>query len=95
MDEHIVIINQLGHHTHGSDAAGVEVAKIKANTKHRALDAMELPSQIRNQAVRFTGQSEDKFQAYQQPKNWFSVHGLRKKHPCQHLQILHLIVPDQ
>ena len=50
-----VTVNRLGHHTHGSDAASVEVAKIKANTKRRALDTMELPSQIRNEAVRFTG----------------------------------------
>jgi len=52
-----VTVNRLGHHTHGSDAAGVEVAKITANMKRRALDTMELPSQIHNQAVRFTGQS--------------------------------------
>ena len=52
-----VIANRLGHHTHGSDAAGVEAAKIKANTKRRVLDTMELPWQIHNQAVRFTGQS--------------------------------------
>jgi len=56
-DVNDVIIYRLGHHTHGSDAAGAEVAKIKANTKRRALDTMELPSQIYNQAVRFTGQS--------------------------------------
>jgi len=55
-DVNDVITNQLGHHTYGSDAAGVEVAKIKANTKRRGLDTMELQSQIRNQAVRFTGQ---------------------------------------
>ena len=40
-DVNDVITNQLGHHTYGSDAAGVEVAKIKANTKRRALDTME------------------------------------------------------
>ena len=56
-DVNDVIINRLGHHTHGSDAAGVEVAKIKANMKRRSMDTMELPSQIHNQAVRFTGQS--------------------------------------
>jgi len=56
-DVNDVIVNRLGHHTHGSDAAGVEVAEIKANTKRRAVDTMELLSQIRNQAVRFTGQS--------------------------------------
>ena len=32
-DVNDVTVNRLGHHTHGSDAAGVEVAKIKANTK--------------------------------------------------------------
>jgi len=57
MDVNDVIVSRLGHHTHGSDAAGVEVAKIKANMKLRAMDAMELPSQIHNQVVRFTGQS--------------------------------------
>jgi len=41
-----VIVNRLGHHTHGSDEAGMEVAKIKVDTKHRALDPMELPSQF-------------------------------------------------
>jgi len=46
MDVNNVIINRLGHHTHGSDAAGAEVATIKANTKRRALDTMELPSQF-------------------------------------------------
>ena len=56
-DVNDVIVNRLGHHTHGSDAAGVEVTEIKANTKRRAVDTMELLSQIRNQAVRFTGQS--------------------------------------
>ena len=56
-DVNDVIVNRLGHHTHGSDAARVEVAKIKANTKSRALDTMELQSEIHNQAVRFTGQS--------------------------------------
>jgi len=39
-DVNDVIVNRLGHHTHGSDAAGVEIAKIKANTKRRALDTM-------------------------------------------------------
>ena len=56
-DVNDVIVNRLGHHAHGSDAAGVEVAKIKASMKRRALDTMELPSQIHNQAVRFAGQS--------------------------------------
>jgi len=37
-DVNDVIVNRLGHHTHGSDAAGAEVGKIKANTKRRALD---------------------------------------------------------
>jgi len=55
-DANDIIVKRLGHHTHGSDAAGVEVAKIKANTKRRVLDTMELSSQIHNQAVRFTGQ---------------------------------------
>jgi len=32
-DVNDVIVNRLGHHPHGSDAARVEVAKIKANTK--------------------------------------------------------------
>jgi len=45
-DANDVIANRLGHHTHGSDAPGVEVAKIKANTKNRAMDTMELPSQF-------------------------------------------------
>jgi len=35
-DVNDVIVNRLGHHTHGSDAAGVEVAKIKANAKNNA-----------------------------------------------------------
>ena len=35
-DVNDVIVSRLRHHTHGSDAAGVEVAKIKANTKLRA-----------------------------------------------------------
>jgi len=56
-DVHDVIVNRLGHHIHGSDAGRVEVVKIKANTKRRTLDKVELPSQIRNQAVRFTSQS--------------------------------------
>ena len=56
-DENDVIVNRLWHHTHGSDAAGVEVAKIEAYTKRRTLDTMELPLQIHNQAIRFTGQS--------------------------------------
>jgi len=56
-DVNDVIVNRLGHHTHGSDAAGVEVANIRGNTKRRALDTMELPSQIHNQAVRFNGKS--------------------------------------
>jgi len=56
-DVNDVIVNRLGHQTHGSDAAGVKVAKIKANMKRRAMDAMELPSQICNQAVRLTCQS--------------------------------------
>jgi len=56
-DVNDVIVNRLGHHAHGSDAAGVEVAKIKASMKRRALDTMEFPSQIHNQAVRFAGQS--------------------------------------
>ena len=56
-DVNDVIVNRLGRHTHGSYAAGVEVAKIKANTKRRVLDTMELPLQIHNQAVRCTGQS--------------------------------------
>ena len=37
-DVNDVIVNRLGYRTHGSDAAGVEVAKIEANTKRRALD---------------------------------------------------------
>jgi len=52
-----VIVNRLGHHSHRSDAAGVKVAKSKANMKRRAMDTMDLRSQIHNQAVRFTGQS--------------------------------------
>jgi len=36
--------NQFGCHTHGSDAVCVEVAKIKASTKRRTLDTMELLS---------------------------------------------------
>jgi len=54
-DVNEVIANRLRHHTHRSDATGVEVAKIKANMKLRSLDTMEFPSQIQNQAVRFTG----------------------------------------
>ena len=57
MDVNDVIVNRLGHHTHGSDAAGVEVAKIKANTKRRAPDTMELLSQIHDQVFRFIGQA--------------------------------------
>ena len=56
-DVNDVIINRIGHRTHGSDAAGVEVAKIKANTKRRALDTMELLSQIHDQVFRFIGQA--------------------------------------
>ena len=41
-DVNNVIVNRLRNYTHGSDAAGVEVAKIKVNTKLRALDTMEL-----------------------------------------------------
>ena len=40
MDVNDVITHRLGHHTYGSDEAGVEVAKIKENTKRRGLDTV-------------------------------------------------------
>ena len=49
-DVNDVVVNRLGHYTHGSDAAGVEVAKIKDNMKGGALDTMELQTQIHNQS---------------------------------------------
>ena len=43
MDVNNVIVNWLEHHTHRSDVAGVEVAKIKTNMKCWALDTIEFP----------------------------------------------------
>ena len=57
----------------------------------RALDTMELPSQIRNQAVRFTGQSvQGQMPSISATKKLIQRARLRMKHPCQHLQISHL-----
>ncbi|CAM1311607.1 Uncharacterised protein r2_g2211 [Pycnogonum litorale] len=52
-----VVVKRVGQHTHGSDAAGVEVAKVRTSMKRRALETMELPSQIHNHAVRDTDEA--------------------------------------
>ena len=66
-------------------------AKIKANTKRRALDTMELPSQICNQAVRFTGQSvQGQMPSISATKKLIQRARAQNDAPCQHLQISHL-----
>jgi len=90
-DVNDVIVNRLGHHAHGSDAAGVEVAKIKASMKRRALDTMELPSQIHNQAIRFAGQSvQGQMPSISATKKLIQRALAQNEAPCQHLQISHL-----
>lgn len=41
-----VILRRVGYHTHGSNAVGVQVAKVKTAMKRRAHETMEQPSQI-------------------------------------------------
>jgi len=90
-------VHRLGHHTHGSDAAGVEVAKIKANMKLRAMDTMELPSQIRNQAVRFTGQSiQGQMPSISATKKLIQCVRAQNKAPLPTpADLASLVVPDQ
>jgi len=76
-DVNDVIVNRLGHHTHGSDAAGVEVAKIKANTKHRALDTMELPSQFHS-SPGYNGTRLKRELGVVHPSIWKFTDGLRR-----------------
>ena len=87
-DVHDIIMNRLRHHTHESDAASVEVAKIKANIK--------LEPWIQwNCRHRFTIKSwdpltrllKDKCLGIRRPESWFNAHAPRTKHPCQRLQI--------
>src|SRR5277367_6687523 len=46
-----IIEKRLGQHSHGSDAAAVEVAIVKTAIKKRAAQTMEQPSQIHNNAI--------------------------------------------
>jgi len=96
-DVNDVIVNRLGRHTHGSYAAGVEVAKIKANTKRRALDTMKLPSQICNQAVRFTGQSvQGQMPSIPAPKKLIQRARAQNEAPLlTPTDLASLVVPDQ
>jgi len=71
-----VIVNRLGNHTHGSDAARVEVAKM-ANTKCRALDTMELPSQFHSSPI-YNGKRLKRELDVVHPSIWKFIDGLRR-----------------
>jgi hypothetical protein len=51
-DSNDVIIGRLGVHTHGSNAAGVEVERVKTSMKRKAQETMEKPSQIVNNCIK-------------------------------------------
>ena len=96
-DMNDVIIKQMGNHTHGTDAVGLEVMKAKTAMKRRAHKTMEQPSQIINSVI----QNIDQATMGQMPNQDASrkiIQHVRNQNaiaPPTSINISSLVIPDR